>query len=159
MEAWREFFLGELGASAALAGLLFVALSINLESILAIAGMAERGAQALVLLLAIVVISSFGLAPMPLQAFGISVTVGAFAFLAFSWFLESRAIGKADPRHRRFRIFNTGMQQLALAPYVVAGIMLALEREAGAYWLLAGVIVSFVKAVADAWVLLVEIKR
>jgi hypothetical protein len=31
--------------------------------------------------------------------------------------------------------------------------------ESGFYWIAAGVIVSFIKAVTDAWVLLVEINR
>ena len=35
MEGWSEFFVGEVGAAAALAGLLVVAISINLERILA----------------------------------------------------------------------------------------------------------------------------
>ena len=34
--AWRDFFVGSMGASAALTGLLFVAISINLEQILEI---------------------------------------------------------------------------------------------------------------------------
>ena len=47
MEAWHDFFVGELGAAAALAGLLFVSLSVNQERILKLPGLAQRGIQGL----------------------------------------------------------------------------------------------------------------
>jgi hypothetical protein len=41
----------------------------------------------------------------------------------------------------------------------VAGIALVNRGSEGLYWLVAGVVLSFVVAVIDAWVLLVEIHR
>ncbi len=49
MEPWANFFLGELGASAALAGLLFVSLSVNQSRILELGRIAARGMAALML--------------------------------------------------------------------------------------------------------------
>ena len=43
MEGWGEFYVGEVGAAAALAGLLFVAISINIEKILAVATLPAFG--------------------------------------------------------------------------------------------------------------------
>jgi hypothetical protein len=56
---WESLFLAEAGASAALAGLLFVALSINLERILKGAGLPGRAGEAIVLLLTALVVSTW----------------------------------------------------------------------------------------------------
>jgi len=47
MGAWDTFFQGELGAAAALAGLLFVSVSVNQTKILELGRMADRGLEAL----------------------------------------------------------------------------------------------------------------
>jgi hypothetical protein len=47
----------------------------------------------------------------------------------------------------------------AFSPFIVGGVLLLFGIESGFYWIAAGVIVSFIKAVIDAWVLLVEINR
>ena len=52
-------------------------------------------------------------------------------------------------------IFN----QLAVLPLVADDIFILLVGDAGVYFLGPGVVISFAKAIADAWVLLVEINR
>jgi len=49
--------------------------------------------------------------------------------------------------------------QLSLLPYIVAAVVILISKENGIYWLVPGIIVSFIKSVVDAWVLLVEINR
>ena len=60
---WDSLFLAEAGASAALAGLLFVSLSINLERILKGAGLPGRAGEAIMLLLAVLVVATWALVP------------------------------------------------------------------------------------------------
>ena len=60
---WQTFFAAEVGAGASLTGLLFVAVSINLERILSFPKLPARAGETLTLLLLVVVIASLGLAP------------------------------------------------------------------------------------------------
>lgn len=63
MPSWESFFTAEVGASAALAGLIFVGVSINLTRIISLPGLPNRALLTLCLLLAILVISSLMLIP------------------------------------------------------------------------------------------------
>ena len=47
----------------------------------------------------------------------------------------------------------------ALVPYIVGGALMLGGSLVGLYWVAAAVIISFIKAIGDAWVLLVEINR
>jgi hypothetical protein len=60
---WSDFLVAEAGASAALTGLIFVAVSINLSKILEYPGVSTRAAETLTLLLGVLTASSVALAP------------------------------------------------------------------------------------------------
>jgi modulator of FtsH protease len=60
---WRDFFVAEVGATAALSGLIIVAVSINIQRILSIPHLPGRALEALVLLLAALLICSLALIP------------------------------------------------------------------------------------------------
>lgn len=47
----------------------------------------------------------------------------------------------------------------AVLPYIIAGIVVLSRGSGGLYWIVPAIIVSFLKAILDAWVLLVEINR
>jgi hypothetical protein len=66
---WEAFYTAQLGAAAALGGLVFVGLSLNLAKILCYAALPNRALLALLVLLAILIVSSFML--MPGQSLGI----------------------------------------------------------------------------------------
>jgi hypothetical protein len=51
------------------------------------------------------------------------------------------------------------LAELAVLPFVVAGVSLLRGAGGGLYWLVPGVVLCLVVAVLDAWVLLVEILR
>ena len=79
-EGWGELFLAEAGASAALGGLLFVALSINLDRIIAIRSLPGAALGAIVLLVAVLMVSTFALVPgQPRWVLGTEVLVVGFA--------------------------------------------------------------------------------
>jgi hypothetical protein len=160
-EGWGELFLAEAGASAALGGLLFVALSINLERIVAIRSLPGAALGTIVLLVAVLMVSTFALVPeQPRWVLGsevLVVGVVAWSILTGIWI---RALQAPIPDQPRFvPAISVVVTQAATIPMIVAGVSLLLEAGGGLYWLVPGVTFSLVVAVVNAWVLLVEVVR
>lgn len=157
---WSSFLSAEVGASAALTGLLFVAVSINLAKIIEFPQLTPRAAKALVTLVGILFAASLCLVPrQPRELLGPElIAVGVFA-----WAMITRM----QWAHSRGNTFITGPQkwlhgvlaQMSVIPVVVCGASLLFSRGGGMYWLLVAVVFSFASALLDAWVLLIEIQR
>jgi hypothetical protein len=158
-EMWSDFFVATAGAAAALTGLLFVAVSINLERILSFRGLPSRALATLVLLLEVTVASIFGLAPgQSTTAVGVEMlAVGALAALV----VLSQIRASYDPEHQtRGQLRgHLALGALGVIPFVIAGLSLLAETGGGYYWVLAGIVGAIAAGVANAWVLLVEILR
>ncbi|WP_421725356.1 hypothetical protein [Bauldia sp.] len=159
-EGWDNFFLGQLGASAALGGLLFVAVSINLERILAAKDLPNRALLAMLLLLTVLVISALMLIPaQPTVTLGIeALALGAFV-LAVGTAIEATAAKSPRITNRITYAVNVVLFAAAALPYIVGGILLLFGDLSGVYWIAVAIIFSIIKAVVDGWVLLVEIHR
>jgi hypothetical protein len=157
---WEELFLAEAGASAALAGLLFVAISINLTKILEVRGLVGRAGEAIVLLVAVLVVSTLVLVPdQPRVALGTELLVTRLLAWSILVVIHVRAVrGRVGPSHPVL-VGRVVMAQVAVLPFLVAGVSLLLRAGGGLYWLVPGVVLCLVVAVLNAWVLLIEILR
>jgi modulator of FtsH protease len=155
---WDNFFVAEVGAAAALSGLLFVAVSINLTRILAIAHLPDRAGEALLILVGVLAISSFGLVPQQgMEAFGWeSLGVGVGVWLACS---RNQYRVRTDLEARKWLLSRVARTQLASLPLIVAGVLLIKGHASGMNWVVVGVLMSFAASILSAWVLLVEIMR
>ncbi len=155
---WANFFVAEVGASAALTGLIVVAISVNLSKILSYPHLPRRAAEPLVMLVGALVITSVGLVPgQPFLAFGLETLVVGAVMLAVPLTMQLRSTPSGvDPRKRAVRALISAAGGL---PIIVAGFLLVSGSEAGLYWMAAGVIVSLMAGVFNAWVLLIEILR
>jgi len=160
MEAWQNFFLAQVGASAALAGLIFVSVSISLAQILASPHLTLRALQALAVLLEILIVSSLMLVPgQGIALLGAEVLIlGALVWIMVATF-DLRNLRGAEATYRRRTWYRTALSQTAALLYVVAGCVILASGLAGLYWLVPAMLSSFLIAMLDAWVLLVEIKR
>jgi modulator of FtsH protease len=160
VDAWGDFFVAQVGASAALVGLIFVGISISLDEIIRYPHLLLRAGSALVLLLATLVVASALLAPLPSDdaAGGIVIGVAGVAWLLIAG-LGASGARRAPAQFRRAAWVSAALGQLAIAPFVVAGGVLLGSGTDGLYWLLAGFMLCFVLALADGWVLLVETHR
>jgi hypothetical protein len=160
-EGWGELFLAEAGASAALGGLLFVAVSINLNRIIALRSLPGAALGAIVLLVAVLMVSTFALVPgQPRWVLGTEVLVVGIAGWSILTGIWIRALRAPIPNQPRFvPVISTVVTQAATLPIVVAGVSLLVGAGGGLYWLVPGMAFSLVVAVVNAWVLLVEVVR
>ncbi|MBO9713622.1 hypothetical protein [Sphingomonas sp.] len=161
MEAWHEFFLGELGAAAALAGMLFVAVSVNQARILELGRMADRGLEALVMLLYVIVAASLVLVPgqSPSLLGGELLAIGVLAQVALAR-LEIGYCRVLDSEHLPRTLQMVALNQVAMALSGVAGgWMLWTGTAAGLCLVAPGILLTFVAVGLNAWVLLIEINR
>ena len=160
MGNWAVFFEAELGASAALAGLVIVAISINVQRILSDPSLPGRAAETLVAPTGVLIACSFALVPnQPSWLFGGEIALtGTVIGLAPAIFLF-RARQAGLKFSIGYTIGRSVVATLSSVPFVVAGVLLVLGAGQAVYWMVPGVIVSLTATVLNAWVLLVEILR
>jgi modulator of FtsH protease len=156
---WHELFVATAGAGAALAGLVFVAVSINIERILKFSGLPERALETVLLLLSVVVISIIGLIPgQDHVALGIELLLASLSGATVIWMLafKTKPSGNEPRMWLTERLVILGWGTL---PFVIGGLSVLATNGAGLYWVVFGIVGAIVGAVANAWVLLVEILR
>lgn len=150
---WHDFATMVGGASGALTGLLFVAVSLNASRIAGHTGLRASAAQTLVLFITPLLIAASLLVPhQPDWVLGaelMATGVGAGAVM-----LVNRQVkhGLADEELRLISIFNrTTPTVVAMALTVAGGAILAAGQRAGLYLLFPAVIVAFVSAMLNSW--------
>lgn len=155
---WTNLFVASAGASAALTGLLFVAVSVNIQDILKYEGLPARALQTLLLLLSAVVVSLVGLIPdQGTTALGAELLAVELAFGGWILVLAARAL---EPTREYVRpLFHFGLVVPGTLPLVVGAASLLAQSGGGLYWIVGGVIGALLSASVNAWVLLVEILR
>src|ERR1700722_11288785 len=156
--AWHDFFMAAVGASAALLGLLFVSLSINIQTILKYPYLPGRAAATLGILLVVLVVCFFGLVPHE------GPTAFGWLIVAVSSLSAGQTVWTSIRRWRSGDRLSWTLSSLAqlLLPVLailVGGVSLLAGSGGGIYWILVGTALVFVSASINAWVLLVEILR
>jgi modulator of FtsH protease len=160
MDAWQSFFAAEVGGSAALLGLLFVSISINLTKIAPHRSLPNRAFAALLVLLVVLIVASLMLAPgQPMVLLGAEIVAVALIAWAVILHIDVGAWRNTESQFQKRLIALIVIDQAAMLFYAIGGVVIATSGAAGAYFLIPAIILSFIKATLDAWVLLVEINR
>jgi hypothetical protein len=157
---WKDFLIASAGAAGALAGLVFVALSINLKEILSMPGVPGRAGETVILLAAALIGALVALIPgQPLPVLGLLLLGVGLPAWAVPTILQLRGFFTRDYYTVGNQIFRIALYQVATLPVLLAGLSLRGHFEGGLNWLAAFVILSLFVALFNAWVLLVEILR
>ena len=165
MNAWHDFFLAQAGAAGVLTGLVFVGVSINLQKIVSDprSGLAGRAAEALILLVAVLLASVLVLVPAQgagvLGAEVLVVGLAAWVWIVAIQLPRLREWGTMRADLRVSFVLRVVLGQVGTLAMVIAGGAVLWVGLGGLYWLVAGTLFSIIAALADAWVLLVEINR
>ena len=157
---WGLAFTATASAAAALTGLLFVALSINLRQIIANSGLIARAIEVLIVLTAALILSTLLLMPgQPIGAAATEIIVTAIAVSAVTGRIQlltdRRALGISRLAFAS-RVLGAHTGPLLL---VVGAISLLTMTGGGLYWVVPALLAMIVVSIIGAWVMLVEILR
>jgi hypothetical protein len=128
IHAWVEFGVAVAGAAAVLTGLVFVAVSINLERVLAVPGVPDRAGESVLMFLAVLIYSLVLLVPgQSTTALGVELLVSGLVFAAVLVLVFRRPT---------FQPLSWKITRLVAAlgsslPAVVAGVSLMAEAGGG----------------------------
>ena len=160
-EGWTDFAVAAAGATAALAGLLIVAMSVNVTELLAsrapIAG-ARSTIASLVLAIAVSLLMLppgqtmfvFGLIVL---ALALVVTAIQVAAIVAQWRLEREGVTAS------VRATIVVLAAAELLPFLLGGILLVCDLSGGLWAVVVGIVMVIIATMINAWVLLIEVRR
>ncbi|MBV9355349.1 MAG: hypothetical protein JO023_07455 [Chloroflexi bacterium] len=158
---WVALCAAEVAAAAALTGLVFVSVSINLERIMRYPTLPDRALEAILLFSVVVLTSTLVLVPgQGIALLGIELLLVSVLGWAAVTYIHVRSL--RDPDARRYvpqRIAYAVLTELAMLAFALAGLTLLLHAGGGLYWLVPATVLALSGAVLSAWVLLIEIIR
>ncbi len=167
LDGWSEFNVAMVGATAALAGLLIVAMSVNIGEIMKTATLPSRAAAAIATLVVAIVATALGLVPsQPHWLYGVEVLA---ATLIACW-LEVHAIRTiiGEPgTNAGERVAKSTVGLLPLAAFLTGSVLLivggagggAAVVVAGLAFIATGSLLAVATAILYAWIVLVEVLR
>jgi hypothetical protein len=157
---WTEFAVTLASVAAVLAGLVFVALSVNLERILRVAGLPGRAGETVVVFIGAVVQCAFLLIP-GLGRVGVGVGLLVAGTLEWAIITAVTVAGIRQPTAQpwHWNLTRVVGGQIATVPIALAGVLMLLDVSGALYWLAAAVLWAVVAGSANAWVLIVEVAR
>lgn len=165
ISGWENFALAHIGASAALLGLVFVGISINLRDIVGSGPLVHRAAEAVILLGSVLATATVVMIPGQRRDLLSTelIVVGGLLFVIVLYVQRDAMThvaepGKPGPPRGSLairRAFGLGAAVLI----VLAGITLGAEVGGGLYWWPVAVLAAYLGALTNAWTLLIEILR
>ena len=160
VSGWSDFFVAGAGAAAALAGLVFVSISINLPRIIETRGMSGRAAETIILLSGALASSLITLFPhISALHLGLSLLLTTIPTWALPMSIQWRSLRQRSYLNPAQAALRIGLGQAATLPGVWSALSLCGLLPGGLAPLAMAIILSMLVAILNAWVLLIEILR
>jgi hypothetical protein len=157
---WTDFLVAAAGATAALAGLVFVALSINLTRIISLPGVAGRAGESIIILAGALIGALLALVPgQPPARLGLLFALLWLPVWGVPTAIQIRAIRHRNYYRLHYAIVRFVLYQATTLPLLLTALSLAGYLAGGLMWFAVVVLLSLIVALLNAWVLLVEILR
>jgi hypothetical protein len=158
--AWDGFGTAVATAAAALAGLLFIAVSINLRPILDAPGLPSRAAQTLILFGTPLVTAILLVVPGQSRLLlGLELLATGLVIGGAQIYLDVRTVRGKEETFRRRLIGRVFPAVISCGCLTLAGATLLAQAGGGLYWLVPSVLAAIIFGLVNVWVLLVEILR
>lgn len=160
LEDWSEFNVAMVGATAALAGLLIVAMSVNISTIMASTTLPPRAAASIATLVLAIVACALALVPgQPVWMYGVELLVATITAAVFQGH-AIRAIRREAGPSAVERTLKASVGVLPLAAFLIgSALMIAGGDAPGLIAAAIGSVLAIVTAIVMAWVVLVEVLR
>lgn len=159
IEAWSEFNVAMVGATAALAGLVIVASSVNIAEIIKSNTLTARLAAAIAALVLAIIVTGVGLVPdVGMLWYGVVIGVSTLVAAIFQVHATRVIARDPDPEHVG-RLLKTALGFAPIVAYAAASITLLLGEPMGLTIAAAGTLLAIVSAIVVSWVALVEVLR
>ena len=167
LDGWSEFNVAMVGATAALAGLLIVAMSVNIGEIMKTATLPSRAAAAIATLVVAIVATALGLVPgQPYWLYGLEVLAATLVACVLEVHAMRTIIGEPGTSAGA-RVAKSVVGLLPLAAFLTGGVLLIVGGAgaglavvgAGLAFIAAGSVLAVATAILYAWIVLVEVLR
>lgn len=159
MDAWTDFNVAMAGATAALAGLVIVAASVNIDKIIRAGTLTARLGAAIASLILALVASAVALVPaIDAVLYGVAGLVGTLVAGAFQAH-AMRVIAHDDDPEQRARAAKSVLGLVPIATYLLGGVLLVLANATGLVLVAVGCLLAVISAIIVSWIVLVEVLR
>jgi hypothetical protein len=159
LAGWSDFHVAMVGAAAALAGLVIVAASVNIETVVAVRTVTSRLAASIATLILAIVVSGLALVPgLSLPWLGVTTVVVTIPAAAFQVHAASTLVGdrRGSPA---VHFLRTAIGFVPILAYLVAGALCLVGQPAGVLVGAVGTLAAIVAAILTSWIALVEVLR
>src|ERR1700733_12539251 len=132
---WANFFVAEVGAAAALSGLIIVAISINLQRILSFPQLPGRAAEMLILLVGALTACSLALMPgQPLKVLGGEILAAGLLMTGAPLVIQARQLPVMKTQPLTWWIWRGLIGVCAGLPVLIGGCVLISGASGGVFW-------------------------
>jgi len=156
-DGWHDYYVAVATVAAALGGLIFIGLTLRLDTIVKNPALIARGREAFGAFLNLLVLSMLILVPgQDRHVLGGELVVFGTVLIFLSVVLQGRTLLRLVPRHRARWVIRLIPFNLSTVAVLVAGVSLLIGRYGGLFWLVPTALIYLLRASFNVWALVIQ---